>query len=80
MLEYLKFLITPILSDPDSLKITQTNDELGVLFSIDVARRDMGRIIGKNGETAKSIRHLVKVAGVMQKSIVSIKINEPHGE
>ncbi len=52
---------------------------MGILLTVTVAPEDMGSVIGKAGETAKAIRHLVRIAGVKQSCRVSVKINEPDG-
>lgn len=76
---YLLAVVTPLLSKPGSVTISQTQDDMGILLALTVAPEDMGPIIGKMGETAKAIRHLVRVAGVKQNMRVSVKINEPDG-
>ena len=76
---YLASLILPLVSKPGAVKVTQTADDMGVLLSIDVDKADMGIVIGKQGETAKAIRHLVRIAGVKNNARVSVKINEPDG-
>lgn len=77
--EYLTTLVTPILNHPDCLEVTQTQDDMGVLLSMKVHKEDMGLLVGKNGETAKAVRHLVRIVGIIGKQRVSIRINEPEG-
>ncbi len=74
---YLTALITPLLKFPEALRIVETQDQMGVLLSVDVHKEDMGVVVGKAGETAKSIRHLVRIVGLRANARVSIKINEP---
>lgn len=76
---YLAQIISPLLTKPESAAISQSNDDMGILLSITVDKADMGSVIGKMGETAKAIRHLVRVAGVKQNARVSVKITEPDG-
>jgi len=76
---YLAQLIYPLLTKPTEAKIVQTNDDMGILLTLTVAKEDMGSVIGKQGETAKCIRHLVRIAGIKQNARVSVKINEPDG-
>ncbi len=76
---YLEQIISPLVTKPEAIRISSTTDEMGVLLSVVVAREDMGSVIGKSGETAKAIRHLIRVAGVKQNARVSVKINEPDG-
>ncbi len=56
MEDYLKFLITPLLSVPDQLviQVAQSNVTIGV------AEADMGRVIGKGGSVISAIRNLVR--------------------
>ncbi len=56
MEEYLKFLITPLLSTPDSLNIQIAPSNI----TIAVATADMGRVIGKGGAVISAIRNLVR--------------------
>ena len=77
--EYLIALVRPLLGHPDFLTVIQTVDEMGVLLSIKVHKEDMGTIVGRKGETAKAIRQLVRIVGLIGKQRVSIQINEPDG-
>lgn len=75
--KYLESIITPLVSFPDQVRINQSLDERGVLLSVTLDKEDMGKIIGKQGETARSIRRLVRQLGMANKQLISIKINEP---
>lgn len=77
--KYLEAIISGLVSKPAEVRIVETHDEMGVLLTLTVAREDMGPIIGKSGDTAKAIRHLVYVAGVKHSARISIKITEPDG-
>lgn len=79
MEQYLADIIRPLLTKPDSARIALSSDDMGVLLSLTVANEDMGPLIGKNGETAKAIRHIIRIAGVKQSMRVSVKITEPDG-
>jgi hypothetical protein len=52
---------------------------MGVLMTLDVNKDDMGKIIGREGNTAKAIRTLLRVVGMKNNSRVNLKINEPEG-
>ncbi len=75
--DYVTSIIKPLLSAPEAFKITSSEDERGQFLSIDLARADMGRIIGRAGETIKSIRTIVNNYGGVNKVKISIKLNEP---
>ncbi len=72
MKDILETIILHLVENKDEVKIAETeNQENGVItFEVKVADGDMGRIIGKNGRTAKSIRTVMKsVAGKDRKKV-----------
>jgi len=77
--EFLEFLIKALVDHPDDVKVTRTVDEMGVLLSLDLNPEDMGKIIGRKGNTAKAIRTLLRVVGMKNNARVNLKINEPEG-
>lgn len=76
---YLKLIVSPILRHPDDLKVETTQDAMGILLTVNVNKDDMGIIVGKGGETAKAVRHLLRIVGIVGNARVSVKINEPEG-
>ncbi len=76
---FLEFIIKGLVDHPESVKINRTVDEMGVLLSLDVHPDDMGKIIGRSGNTAKAIRILLRVVGMKNNARVNLKINEPEG-
>jgi len=68
-----------LVDNPDDVKVTRTVDEMGVLLLLDVHPEDMGKIIGRQGATAKAIRTLLRVVGMKNNARVNLKINEPEG-
>lgn len=77
MEKYLEAILSPLLLEPQELKITRSDDEMGVLLTVGIAQPDMGRVIGKAGETIKAIRLLMHIFGAQQKARVSLKVLEP---
>ncbi len=75
--EFLEFVVKGLVDNPDDVKITRTVDEMGVLLSLDIHKDDMGKIIGRSGNTAKAIRTLLRVVGMKNDARVNLKINEP---
>ena len=75
--KFLEFVIKALVEKPEDVKITRTVDEMGVLMTLDVNRDDMGKIIGREGNTAKAIRTLLRVVGMKNNARVNLKINEP---
>lgn len=76
---FLDYVIKAIVDHPESVIITRTVDQMGVLLTLTVHKDDMGKIIGREGGTAKAIRTLLRVAGMKDNARVNLKINEPDG-
>ena len=77
--EFLDFVIRSLVDNPDAVKTDRKVDEMGVLLTLKVAPDDMGKIIGRNGQTAKAIRSLLRVVGIKNNARVNLKIEEPEG-
>ena len=77
--QFLDFVIKALVEFPDDVKIVRTVDEMGVLMTLEVNSADMGKIIGREGNTAKAIRTLLRVVGMKNNARVNLKINEPEG-
>lgn len=77
--QFLEQLVKALVDHPESVKINRTVDEMGVLLTLDVHAEDMGKIIGRSGNTAKAIRTLLRVVGMKNEARVNLKINEPEG-
>ena len=77
--EFLEMLVKALVDNPASVKINRTVDEMGVLLTLEVNSLDMGKIIGRSGNTAKAIRTLLRVVGMKNNARVNLKINEPEG-
>jgi len=68
-----------MVDNPNDVKVDRKVDEMGVLISLSVNEADMGKIIGRQGNTAKAIRTLLRVIGMKNNARVNLKINEPEG-
>jgi len=75
--EFLEYMVKGLVNHPDDVSIKRKVDEMGVLLTLSVHPDDMGQIIGKMGNTAKSIRTLLRVVGMRNDARVNLKINEP---
>ena len=69
--QFLDYVIKALVDNPNDVKIVRTVDEMGVLMTLEVNAADMGKVIGRSGNTAKAIRTLLRVVGM--------KNNEPEG-
>lgn len=76
---FLELVIKAIVNNPNDVKSTRTVDERGVLITLDVNPSDMGYVIGRQGQTARSVRTLLKIVGAKNNARVNLKINEPEG-
>jgi predicted RNA-binding protein YlqC (UPF0109 family) len=77
--QFLEYVIKALVDNPEQVKIVRTVDEMGVLLTLEVSAADMGKIIGRQGNTAKSVRTLLRVVGMKNNGRVNLKINEPVG-
>lgn len=77
--EFLEFTVKALVENPNDVVIERTVDEMGVLLTLSVNQNDMGKIIGRSGNTAKAIRTLLRVVGMKHNARVNLKINEPEG-
>ena len=77
--QFLEYVIKALVDNPDQVKVVRTVDEMGVLLTLEVGAADMGKIIGRQGNTAKAVRTLLRVVGMKHNSRVNLKINEPVG-
>ncbi|MEK7585880.1 MAG: KH domain-containing protein [Patescibacteria group bacterium] len=76
---FLEYVVKALVDHPEDVKIDRTVDEMGVLITMTVNAADMGKIIGRQGNTAKAIRTLLRVIGMKNNARVNLKINEPEG-
>lgn len=77
--QFLDATVKALVDKPDAVKITREVDEMGVLLTLTVDPEDMGKIIGRQGNTAKAIRTLLRIVGMKNNARVNLKINEPGG-
>ncbi len=75
----LDFIVKELVDHPEDVKIERKVDEMGVLLTLRVNPEDMGKIIGKAGNTAKAIRTLLRIVGMKDNARVNLKIDEPEG-
>jgi len=75
--DFLEFVVKHIVDNPDDVNVDRTVDEMGVLMTLDVHADDMGKVIGRNGNTAKALRTLLRVVGMKNQARVNLKIREP---
>ena len=62
MKELVQYLSRYLVNNPDAVEVKETLGETASILELKVAREDLGRIIGKQGRTAKSIRTILNAA------------------
>ena len=72
--QFVEYIVKTLVNNPDKVKIDRTIDEKGVLLSLEVDPEDVGRIIGRRGATAQSIRTLLRALGTKNDARYNLKI------
>ena len=62
MKELVQYLARSVVNQPDAVEVTETQNDDASVFELKVAKEDLGRIIGKQGRTAKSLRTILTAA------------------
>lgn len=76
MKEILSIILNNLADNKDAIEIIETEKENHIDFNVKVASTDMGKIIGRQGKIAKSIRTLMKSLASKEKKSVSIEFSE----
>lgn len=74
MLELVKYIAQSLVEHPDQVDVRQVENEDSIVLELRVAPDDMGKVIGKQGRIAKSIRTLVKAATVKDEKPTFVEI------
>ena len=77
--QFIEFVVKSIVNHPEDVKTERTVDERGVLLTLHVNQDDMGYVIGRQGQTARALRILLKIVGAKDNARVNMKIFEPEG-
>ncbi len=76
MQELIEYIAKQLVDKPDEVKVTETEERGRVLIHLEVAEDDYGRVIGKGGRIAQSMRALLKVSAVRSGEYASLEIGE----
>ncbi|HET9850546.1 MAG TPA: KH domain-containing protein [Candidatus Saccharimonadales bacterium] len=77
--QFIEYIVKSLVSEPDAVKIERRIDEKGVLLELTVAPEDLGRVIGKRGATAQSLRTLLRALGTKNDARYNLKIIDVGG-
>jgi len=72
--QFVEYIVKTLVNNPDKVQIDRIIDEKGVLLSLEVDPEDIGRIIGRRGATAQSIRTLLRALGTKNDARYNLKI------
>lgn len=77
--QFIEYIVKSIVGNPDAVSIERTIDEKGVLLELTVDAEDLGRVIGKRGATAQSLRTLLRALGTKNDARYNLKIIDVGG-
>lgn len=72
--QFIEYIVKSVVGNPEAVKINRTIDEKGVLLELSVDPEDLGRVIGKRGATAQSLRTLLRALGTKNDARYNLKI------
>lgn len=72
--QFVEFIVKSLVSNPDAVAVERRIDEKGVLLELTVDPEDLGRVIGKRGATAQSLRTLLRALGTKNDARYNLKI------
>lgn len=72
--QFVEYIVKTLVNNPDKVAVDREIDERGVLLSLSVDPEDVGRVIGKRGATAQSIRTLLRVLGTKNGARYNLKV------
>ena len=78
--QFVEYIVKTLVSNPDDVQVERTIDENGVLRALPVNPEDVGRVIGRRGATAQSIRTLLRALGTKNDASYNLKIMNSNGE
>ena len=72
--QFVEFVVKSLVGNPDAVIVDRRIDEKGVLLELTVDPEDLGRVIGKRGATAQSLRTLLRALGTKNDARYNLKI------
>ncbi len=77
MKELIEFIAKSLVDHPEEVKVRQSGGGSRVRIELSVTKEDMGRVIGKSGKVANSIRTLLRVAAERESKQATLDVMEP---
>ena len=77
--EFVQYIVSSLVSKPDKVRVERVVDERGVLLTLHVDEEDLGRVIGRKGSTAQSLRVLLRALGSKNEAHYNLRIADHKG-
>ena len=74
--QFVEYIVKNLVENPEGVKVERTIDEKGVLLTLTVNKEDLGRIIGRRGATAQSLRALLRALALKNNAHYNLKISD----
>ena len=74
--QFVEYIVKNLVENPEDVKVDRIIDEKGVLLTLSVNKEDLGRIIGRRGATAQSLRALLRALALKNNAHYNLKIND----
>lgn len=79
-LKFLEYILQSLLEHTDDISLEEKKDDLGLLLTLCVHEDDMGKLIGKGGQTIQAIRTILRMLGSKRQERINLKVIEPSAE
>ena len=76
MKEFIEFIVKALVDNPDQVEVTEVIGSRTTVYELRVGQGDLGKVIGKQGQTAKSIRTLLAAVSARQGKRAVLEILE----
>jgi predicted RNA-binding protein YlqC (UPF0109 family) len=76
MKDTLLHIISSLVTNPDQVRVEESEEEGITVFTVSVAKEDMGKVIGKEGKVIRSIRNVMKIPAIKQNKRINISLAE----
>ena len=76
MKDYVEFIAKSLVDKPEEVEVREVEDRGGAILELKVAREDLGKIIGRQGKTARALRLLVGAAAIRARKRIILEILE----
>jgi predicted RNA-binding protein YlqC (UPF0109 family) len=74
MRDVLEYVARALVDDPEAVTVTEVEGEAGLVLRLEVGPEDVGKVIGRQGRTARAIRDVVRASGTKSGSLAQVEI------